>query len=146
MQRFHAPSLLATLALLLFAPPLLADIGQIKTTSGSAWVLRGDDKLPASIGLPLFSSDVIETGADGSVGMTFVDNSRMSAGPKSRIELERFRFNPVTHEGESLTRVKRGTLSVVSGQLARQSPQAMTVHTPSSILAVRGTSFLVKVD
>ena len=138
--------LLLTLGLLAQAPSAFADIGQIKTASGSAWVMRGDARLPATVGLPLLASDVVETGADGSVGMTFVDNSRMSAGPKSRIELQRFRFDPVTHEGESQTLVKRGTLSVVSGQLAKQSPGAMTVSTPTSVLAVRGTHFLVKVD
>jgi hypothetical protein len=37
----------------------------------------------------------------------------------------------------------QGTLAVVSGRLAKKSPDAMTVHTPSAILGVRGTHFVV---
>jgi hypothetical protein len=40
--------------------------------------------------------------------------------------------------------LKRGTLSVVSGKLAKRSPEAMTVSTPSTILGVRGTEFVVE--
>ena len=41
--------------------------------------------------------------------------------------------------------VSYGTLAVVSGRIAKQSPQAMTVRTPSAQLAVRGTDFVVAV-
>jgi hypothetical protein len=30
--------------------------------------------------------------------------------------------------------------------MAKQSPQAMTVRTPATVLGVRGTEFFVKVD
>ena len=86
------------------------------------------------------------TGADGSVGITLIDNSRLSAGPNSRIELKQFRFNPTTQEGESVTEMHRGTLAIVSGQIAKRSPDAMKVHTPTTILGVRGTTFAVKVE
>ena len=39
---------------------------------------------------------------------------------------------------------KQGTLAVVSGKLAKQSPDAMKVKTPAAILGVRGTEFLVR--
>lgn len=134
------------LATLATAPLASADIGQIKTLTGAVHVLRGGERLPARLGLPLLAEDVVQTGGDGSVGITFVDNSRMAAGPDSRIELSRFRFDPVTHEGEFVTSVARGTLTVSSGQMARHSPEAMRVHTPTSVLAVRGTRFLVAVE
>jgi hypothetical protein len=41
--------------------------------------------------------------------------------------------------------LQRGTLAVVSGRLAKQSSDAMTVRTPSAILGVRGTQFVVLV-
>jgi hypothetical protein len=34
---------------------------------------------------------------------------------------------------------------MVSGKLARQSPDAVTVRTPSTMLGVRGTRFVVEV-
>jgi len=123
-----------------------ADIGQIKNVSGTVMLLRNGVEQTAQQGDLLEQQDVIITGADGSVGMTFIDNTRFSAGPDSRIELSRFRFDTTTHEGEFLARIKRGTLSVSSGDIAKQSDEAMKIHTPTSVLAVRGTRFVIKVD
>ena len=89
---------------------------------------------------------MLTTGPNGSVGITFIDNTRFSAGPNSRIELKQFRFNPTTHEGEFLTDMQHGTLAIVSGQIAKRSPDAMKVKTPTTILGVRGTTFAVKID
>lgn len=122
-----------------------ADIGQIKKLSGQVHILRGGQQLNAAAGDGVRQQDTIVTGANGSVGITFIDNSRFSTGPNSHLELSRFRFDTTTHEGEFTAGLKKGTLSVVSGQLAKHSPQQMKVRTPSSLLAVRGTSFLIKV-
>ena len=79
-------------------------------------------------------------------GVTFIDNSRMSLGPNSTLAVSRFNFNATTHEGNFDTNLKKGTLSVVSGKLAKRSPEAMTVSTPSTILGVRGTEFVVEAE
>jgi len=123
-----------------------ADIGQIKNVSGEVFLLRQTVQLPAKAGDIVQQSDVLITGANGAVGLTFIDNSRLSAGPNSRIELKQFRFNPTTQDGEFVTDVQRGTLAVVSGQIAKRSPDAMKVKTPTTILGVRGTTFAVKVE
>jgi hypothetical protein len=99
----------------------------------------------AAAGTRLQQSDVIRTGINGSVGITFTDNTMMSAGPNSAIVLDRYAFNSTTHEGRLDTSVRTGTLSVVSGKIAKQSPEAMTVKTPATILGVRGTEFFVQV-
>jgi len=109
-------------------------------------LLRNNNRQPAKTGDLVEQADIITTGANGSVGITLIDNSRLSAGPNTRIELKQFRFNPTTQEGESLTEVQRGTLAIVSGQIAKRSPEAMKVQTPTTILGVRGTSFAVKVE
>lgn len=122
------------------------EIGQVKTLEGDAHVLRGGQELPVSTGFRLEGSDVIVTGDAGKVGITFIDNTRLSAGPNSRIELEHFQFDTTTHDGEFTARIDKGTLSIISGQIAKSHPDAMKVKTPTSVLAVRGTKFLVKVD
>jgi len=122
------------------------DIGQIKKVAGQVFLTRGNGQQPARTGDLLQQSDVLSTGADGSVGITFIDSSRFSAGPNSRIELKQFRFNSTTQEGTFVTEVRRGTLAIVSGQIAKRSPEAMKVRTPTTILGVRGTTFAVKVE
>jgi len=123
-----------------------AEIGQIKNVTGQVLLLRNNNQQAAKAGDLVEQADIVTTGANGSVGITLIDDSRLSAGPNSRIELKQFRFNPTTQEGESLTEVKRGTLAIVSGQIAKRSPDAMKIQTPTTILGVRGTTFAVKVD
>ena len=123
-----------------------AEIGQIKNTTGQVFLLRNNQQQPAKPGDTVEQADIIITGANGSFGMTLIDGTRLSAGPNTRIELKQFRFNPTTQEGESLTELHRGTLAIVSGQIAKRSPEAMKVQTPTTILGVRGTRFAVKVE
>ena len=42
--------------------------------------------------------------------------------------------------------LSQGTLAVISGKMVKQSPEAMHVRTPSAIMGVRGTEFIVRVD
>jgi len=121
------------------------DVGQIKVARGQVSVDRGGQSLPAQVGMALAAADVLKTGADGSVGITMRDNSLLSAGPNSVLSLDRFDFDPTTYQGRFESGLQRGTLAVVSGRIARQSPQAMTVRTPSAVLGVRGTDFVVSV-
>jgi hypothetical protein len=71
------------------------------------------------------------------------DDSLLSAGPNSVLALDRYEFDSTTNAGQFDASLHRGTLAVVSGRLAKQSPDAMTLHTPLAVLGVRGTEFVV---
>jgi hypothetical protein len=133
----------AALLALCCAMPAAADIGQIKTRKGQVSVERNGQAMLGEVGMRLEAADTLKTGADGSVGITMRDNSMLSAGPNSILSLERFEFDATTSQGRFDTQLQRGTLAVVSGRIAKQSPQAMTVRTPSAQLGVRGTDFVV---
>ena len=96
--------------------------------------------------MPLSREDTLVTGADGQLGITFADNSRFALGPNTEIRVDKFTFNSTTHEGRFVSRVKKGRLSVISGRIAKARDDAMQIRTPTQILGVRGTEFLVKVD
>lgn len=132
------------LALLVGTPvALAADIGQVKVSKGAVTIERSGQSLAAAVGTHMQASDVVKTGIDGSVGITMTDNSLLSAGPNSVLALDRYDFDTTTNEGHFDASLRKGTLAVVSGRLAKQSPDAMTVRTPSAILGVRGTEFVV---
>ena len=122
------------------------DAGEIKTVAGAASLERGGKKLPLSAGVPVRQGDTVLTGANGAVGITFTDNSLLSVGPNSTLVIDRYAFDSTTHKGEFDTSLRKGTLAVISGKIVKQSPDAMRVRTPTSIMGVRGTEFLVKVD
>ena len=119
-------------------------IGQIKTVSGAVTVERQGASRPAAVGDRVLQSDVIATGPDGGVGITFADSSMMSLGPDSRLSLDQFQFNQTTHDGIFTSSLKKGTLDVKSGQIVQQTPEAMKISTPAGLLGVRGTHFLVR--
>ena len=134
------------LPVIIAAHALGAEIGQIKKLTNKVHILRNKTKVPAKTGALLRSEDTVLTGAGSSVGIAFIDNSRFSLGPNSRIELTKFRFDSTTQKGEFTSMIKRGTLVVISGEIAKQSPNAMRVRTRTSVISVRGTKFLVKVE
>src|SRR5215831_458491 len=107
-----------------------ADIGRIKSVAGQASVVRAGKTLPAAPGLTLSVKDVLVTGKDGRIGVTFIDNSRFAVGPNAHVSLAEFQFDDTTHKGHSLTEVDRGSLAVVSGQIAKENKDAMKVKTP----------------
>ena len=122
-----------------------AEIGRIKTVVGTATIVRGKDQAPATPGYQLLVSDVLVTGKDGRIGVTFIDNSRFAVGPNSRLALSQFEFDDTTHRGRFLTTLDRGSLAIISGQVARENKDAMRVRTPTAVLAARGTRFVVVV-
>jgi hypothetical protein len=121
-------------------------IGKIKVLSGGVTIERSGKTIPATLGAPVYQMDRIVTGKDGSIGLLFDDDSRLSAGPNSTLSLDQFNFDNTTHDGNFDVSMNKGTLSVISGKLVQKSPGALKVKTPAAILAVRGTEFSIKVE
>jgi hypothetical protein len=138
-------ALLMAAALSTAAAAASPEIGRIKSVTGAASVVRGKTVTRAAPGQLLQVSDVLNTGPDGRIGITFVDNSRFALGPNTTIALSAFEFDDTTHAGHFLTTLNRGSLAVVSGQIAKENKDAMRVRTPTSVLAARGTRFVAQV-
>lgn len=119
--------------------------GTIKVAKGSVSIERGEQKLAASAGAEVFAADRVVTGNDGSVGITLRDNTLLSAGHNSTLQLDKFAFDSSTHVGTIDATLKRGTLAVVSGKIAKQSPDSVRFRTPTTTLGVRGTEFIIEV-
>jgi hypothetical protein len=138
---------LILIAALGFAGSAMAtDIGLVKVAKGSVQIQRGATKIPAAVGTALKTQDVVVTGSDGSAGITFTDNSLVSVGPNSVFAIDKYRFDTTTHAGEFEGSLRQGRLAAVSGKMVKQSPDSMKIRTPSAIMGVRGTEFVVQVD
>ena len=141
-------SLALVAAMIAFCPAssaLAADAGVIKTMSGTVSVKRGNDLLTASQGMAVQTSDQIMTGDKSTVGIALMDNTLLTAGANAIISLDRFKFDPQTERGELEANVKRGSLSVISGKLAKSSPESVQFKTSTVTLGVRGTEFIIDV-
>ena len=142
-----AAAAVAALVLAAGAANAADEIGRVKTVTGTATITRGTAApTPAAPGQVLLVSDVIRTGKASAMGITFVDNSRFAVGPNTNLALSQFEFNDTTHRGKFLTTVNKGSVAIVSGQIAKENRDAMKVKTPVSLLAARGTRFVVEIS
>lgn len=119
--------------------------GMIKVAKGQVSIERAGKKLAADVGTSVDVADRVRTGADGSVGVTLRDNTLLSAGPNSLIVIDKFAFDNTTQDGKMSVSIRKGTLSVASGKIAKRTPESVDFHTPTSILGVRGTEFVIEV-
>lgn len=136
--------LVALLLCLAVGPALAQDVGQVKVTSGATHIERAAVKVPVQVGTRILEADVLVTGPGGALGVAFRDNSLLSLGPDTVLVIERFVFDPTSHQGVFESSLQRGTLAAVSGKIAKQTPDAMKVKTPVAILGVRGTEFVAR--
>ena len=67
-----------------------AAAGRVKVASGSAFVVRDNKLIPAQAGQVVFEADALKTGADGRLGVTLKDDTRVSLGPSSEVRIEQF--------------------------------------------------------
>lgn len=119
--------------------------GRIKIASGSAEIVRGSGAIPAKIGDIVYESDGLRTGADGRIGITLKDDTRVSLGPSTEVRVERFVYAPADGRLGFVLRVARGVTAYVSGQIAKLAPDSVRLETPAAIIGVRGTSLAIKV-
>jgi hypothetical protein len=124
----------------------VVSIGKAKIVSGKVLVVRGTAKTQIKVGDALNEHDVFETGADGSLGITFTDNTSFSIGPNSNVAIDTYFFDPKNLKGNMLAKLKKGTMMVRTGELTRQQPGSIKIKTPRTVLGVRGTTFVVSVD
>lgn len=120
--------------------------GRIKTVSGAAFIVRGGNAIAATPGQPVFASDNLRTGADGKLGVTLKDDTRLSLGPASELRLERFVYAPEAGGLSMVIKFVRGAAAYVSGRIAKLAPDAVRLETPTAIVGVRGTTVAVLVE
>lgn len=127
---------------------LAEKIGSLRKVSDSALVQRAADNetVKAVDGLAIYQNDIISTDHNGSLGIIFIDGTRISLGPKSKLTISKYVFNPSKSNYSMLTRIFKGTASYISGKLSRLAPDAVKFETPDATIGSRGTSFLIKVE
>jgi hypothetical protein len=118
--------------------------GMVKNSKGEVSIERVGTRIPGVVGTPVFASDKVRTGADGSVGVTLRDNTLLSAGPNSLFVLDKFAFDSTTNAGAVSVNVRKGTLAVATGKIVRQTPESVDFRTPTSVIGVRGTEFVIE--
>ncbi len=117
--------------------------GRVKVASGESFIVRNNQSIPARVGDLVYESDRLQTGANGRLGVTMKDETRVSLGASSEVALDRFAYAPSEGRLAFALRVVRGVAAYVSGRIARLAPDAIRLETPAAIVGVRGTTLAI---
>lgn len=138
-----------TLALAAATPAVaqeLSPAGRIKVVSGSAYIVRGSETIPARPGDPVFAADGLRTGEGGTIGVTLKDDTRLSLGSNSEVRLDRYVYAPGAGSIGMVLKFVRGVAAYVSGRMAKLAPDAIRLETPAAIVGIRGTTLALQVQ
>jgi hypothetical protein len=119
--------------------------GHVKIATGAAYIVRHSATLPAKPGDAVFATDTLRTEANGAIGVTLADDTRVSLGPDSEMRLERYVFAPADGAMGMVLNFVRGVAAYVSGHMAKMAPDSVRLETPAAIVGVRGTTVAIKV-
>jgi SRSO17 transposase len=73
------------------------------------------------IGAQMVENEKVETSANGSVQLLFIDKTTLNIGPHSSVVIDKFVFNPMTTQGELAVTLSKGALQLVGGQATHTS-------------------------
>ena len=124
----------------------IAPAGHVKKVSGDAFIVRRDTAVPARAGDAVYASDALRTSTGGAIGVTLMDDTRISLGPNSEVRLERYVFAPAEGGLGMVLNFVRGVAAYVSGRIAKLAPGSIRLETPSAIVGVRGTTVAIRVE
>lgn len=123
-----------------------AIIGYVKTVKGEAFVVTNGQQVKAALGTPIMARSILKTGNNASMGITFKDNTVMAFGPDTELAVDDYVYAPNKGNLKLTASLAKGTLSYLSGAIAKIKPDAVTVKTPTGAIGVRGTHFVVRVE
>lgn len=130
----------------------ITPIGKVVTAAGSvsiehvsAVVVQASlgQSGAAKVGDSVYLGDVVSTGSDGRVGISFTDGTAFDLSPNARMVMNEFIYDPNSKSNSSLLSLTKGTFTFVAGKIAKSGD--MKVNTPVATMGIRGTTPRVEI-
>jgi hypothetical protein len=118
-------------------------IGNVATVSGSASVIRNDTTTPLKVKDDIYLNDIVQTGANAALGITFIDNTTFNLKANTKITIDNYVYEDGGKTNAAIFDVAKGTAAFVAASVARTGD--MKITTPTATLGIRGTTGLVEV-
>ena len=126
----------------------LSPIGKIQSAAGSVTVEHASAVIvqanvptgagQAKVGDPVYRGDLIQTGADGKLGIVFADGTSFNISNNARMELNEFVYDPSGQSNSTLFNLSKGTFTFLAGKVAKSGD--MKINTPVGTMGIRGTA------
>lgn len=133
-----------------------APIGRVVTATGSVTIEHANavvvqanvpgngDVGRTKVGDPVYKGDVVQTGADGKVGITFTDGTAFNLSSNARMVLNEFVYDPNGTSNSTLFSLSKGTFTFIAGKVAKTGD--MKIDTPVAVMGIRGTTPQVEIS
>jgi hypothetical protein len=122
-------------------------IGNAVVVVGHASLEEAHRHASLARGDAIAQGSTIETGADGYVYITTVDQGFISVRPNSSLSIERYEYDPTAPDRTVIKLVlHKGIVREISGKGAQAAREHYRMNTPVAALGVRGTDFSVFTD
>jgi VCBS repeat-containing protein len=119
-------------------------IGHVTKLIGTATAIRNGVSIILNNGDNVNKGDVVQSGSDSTLGITFIDGSVFGLGSNAKMVLNEMVYDPNGSSNSSLISLVQGTISFVAGATAKHGD--MKVDTPVATMGIRGTAVLVEID
>lgn len=91
----------------------------------------------------VYQGDVVKTGADGALGITFVDGTSFKISSNARMELNELVYDPKSSSNSMVFSLGKGSFTFLAGAVAKTGN--MKVETPVATMGIRGTAPQVQI-
>jgi hypothetical protein len=118
-------------------------VGSVATLQGSASVTHNNASTALKLSQSIYKGDVVQTGTDGTMGITFDDDTTFTLKPNSQMTVDDFVYQQGGSSNAATFNILRGTAAFVAAEVAHTGN--MKIETPTSTLGIRGTTGLVEV-
>lgn len=118
-------------------------VGNVATVTGNASVIRNDKTTPLKVKDDIYLNDVVQTGANAALGITFIDNTTFNLRASTRITIDSYVYEDGGKNNAAIFDVAKGTAAFVAASVAKTGD--MKITTPTATLGIRGTTGLVEV-
>ena len=100
--------------------------------------MRNGTAVALNVGDAVYKSDVIQTGANSSVGISFPDGTALNLVANTRMALNEYSYDPNGASNGALFSLVEGTFAFVAGKVAHTGD--MKIATPVATMGIRGTA------
>jgi hypothetical protein len=96
------------------------------------------------VGDPVYLGDVVQTGADGRIGINFTDGTSFNLSSNARMTLNEFVYEPNGKSNSTFFKLSQGTFTFIAGLTAKTGD--MKIDTPVATMGIRGTTPHVEIS
>ncbi|MFN4120257.1 FecR domain-containing protein [Acidovorax sp.] len=146
MQQSNFPSSrLAVWMAMVAAWPVqgFAAAGAVQFATGEVQLRRGSEVSAVVQGVAVESGDVILTGSAGRAQIRFSDGGLVALYPDSQFTVTRYADTGNPAEENFVVNLLRGGMRAVTGLIGKRNPQNYKVITPTAVVGIRGSAFLI---